>query len=400
MKPMSAQDQLSRVTSIDDLRALAERNVPRAFFQYTDHGSYSQSTLDANRRDLQSIGLRQRVAIDVDNRSLQTIILGERVEMPLAIAPLGLCGMMRGDGEILACRAAQKAGIPYCLSTMSICSIEDVAEAVDHPFWFQLYVMRDRGFVRELIERAIAAKCSALVPTLDLQILGERYCDVKNGMTVPPKITFANVFDVATKPGWAFSVLKGKRKTFGNIAGRIKGMDNVTSLAQWMATQFDPTLNWRDMEWIRDLWPGKFVLKGILDVEDAKIAASLGVSAIVVSNHGGRQLDGAESSISALRKIVDAVGDKVEILFDGGIRSGQDVLRALAVGARGCMIGRAAAYGVGAAGEPGVTKALDIIRKQLDVSMALTGSRSISEIGPHILTDPHGGNNEVRDNRA
>ena len=382
---MSETDRLHRVTSIEDLRSLAERRVPRAFFQYTDHGSYSQSTLQANRQDLEAIRLRQRVAIDVDKRTLQSTIIGESVELPLAIAPLGLLGMMHGDGEILACRAAQKAGIPFCLSTMSICSIEDVAEAVDHPFWFQLYVMRDRGFVRELIERAVAAKCSALFPTLDLQILGERYCDVKNGMTVPPEITLANILDVATKPAWAVSVLRGRRKTFGNLDGRIKGMNNVTSLSQWMAKQFDPTLNWKDIEWIRNIWPGKLVLKGILDVEDAKIASSLGVSAIVVSNHGGRQLDGARSSISVLPKVVDAVGGKVEVLFDGGIRSGQDVLRALALGARGCMIGRAAAYGVGAAGELGVMKALGIIRKQLDVSMALTGTRTIADIGSHIV---------------
>lgn len=380
-----APDPLRHVTSIDDLRALAERRVPRAFFQYMDHGSYSQSTLHANRRDMEAILLRQRVGIDVSRRNLESAIIGEKTELPIAISPLGLLGMIHGDGEIHVCRAAQKAGVPFCLSTMSICSIEDVAQAVGQSFWFQLYVMRDRGFVRELIERAIAAKCSALVQTLDLQILGERYCDVKNGMTIPPKLTLANILDVGTKPAWAMSVQKGKRKTFGNLAGRIKGMDDVTSLAQWLATQFDATLNWRDIEWIKGIWPGKLVLKGILDVEDAKIAASLGISAIIVSNHGGRQLDGAPSSISALPRIVDAVGDKVEILFDGGIRSGQDVLRALALGARGCMIGRAAAYGLGAAGEAGVAKVLGIIRKQLDVSMALTGATSIDQIGPHIL---------------
>lgn len=389
-------DRLHRVTSVEDLRSLAERRVPRAFFQYADHGSYAQSTLRANRRDLEAILLRQRVGIDVDDRNLRTTIIGESVELPLAVAPIGLCGMMHGDGEILACRAAQRAGIPFCLSTMSICSIEDVAASVDRPFWFQLYVMRDRGFVRELIERALAANCSALVPTLDLPILGKRYCDVKNGMTVPPEVTVANILDVATKPAWAASMLMGKRKTFGNIAGRIKGMDNVTSLAQWMVRQFDPTLTWRDIEWIRGIWPGKLVLKGILDPDDARIAAGLGASAIVVSNHGGRQLDGAPSSISALPKVVDAVGGTAEILFDGGIRSGQDVLRALALGARGCMIGRAAAYGVGAAGESGVTKAISIIRQQLDVSMALTGTRSVAEIGPHILAERLGDSNEAR----
>jgi L-lactate dehydrogenase (cytochrome) len=395
MMPMFARHSLNRLTNVEDLWSAAERRVPRAFFQYTDHGSYSQSTLRANRRDLEAIELRQRVAIDVDDRSPRTAIIGEAAELPLAIAPIGLCGMMHGDGKILVCRAAQAAGIPFCLSTMSICSIEDVAEAVDLPFWFQLYVMRDRGFVRELIERAIAVKCSALMPTLDLQILGERYCDVKNGMIVPPEITLANILDVATKPAWALSVLRGKRKTFGNLAGRINGMEGVASLARWMAKQFDPTLNWRDIEWIRSIWPGKLILKGILDVEDAKIGAGLGVSAIVVSNHGGRQLDGAPSSISALPKVVDAVGGDVEILFDGGIRSGQDVLRALALGAHACMIGRAAAYGVGAAGEPGVAKALSIIRKQLDVSMALTGTRSVTDVGPHILARAHGGTHEV-----
>ncbi|MEZ5900378.1 MAG: alpha-hydroxy acid oxidase [Hyphomicrobiaceae bacterium] len=372
-------------TSIEDLRALAERRVPKAFFEYMDHGSYSQSTLRANCRDFEALELRQRVGIDVSNRILSTELIGESAELPLAIAPVGLLGMMRGDGEIHVCRAAQKAGIPFCLSTMSICSIEDVAQAVEQPFWFQLYVMRDRGFVRELIERAIAAKCNALVTTLDLQVQGERYCDSKNGLTVPLKVTLSNVLDVLTKPAWAVGIQNGRRKTFGNLASRIKGADSIVSLAEWVANQFDPTLNWKDVEWIRSIWPGKLVLKGILDVEDAKIAAELGVSAIIVSNHGGRQLDGAPSSISSLPRVVEAVGDKVEVLFDGGIRSGQDILRALALGARGCLIGRAAAYGLGAAGEAGVAKAIAILRKQLDVSMALTGTRSVSEIGPQIL---------------
>jgi L-lactate dehydrogenase (cytochrome) len=385
---MSRNQNLGKVTSIDDLRRIAERRVPRAFFEYGDHGSYSQSTLRANRSDLEAIKLRQRVAIDVDKRDLTTTILGEPSSLPLALAPIGLLGMQRGDGEILACRAAQEAGIPFCLSTMSICSIEDVAAAVDAPFWFQLYVMRDRGFVRELIQRAIAAKCSALFPTLDLPILGQRYCDVKNGMTVPPRITFANVVDVATKPTWAVSILKGKRKTFGNLAGHIEGMENVTTLAKWMATQFDATLNWKDIEWIRSIWPGKIVLKGILDVEDARIAAGLGVSAIVVSNHGGRQLDGAPSSVAALPKIAQAVGSDVEIIFDGGIRSGQDVLRAIALGAKSCMAGRAYVYGLGAGGKAGVTKAIDIIRQELDVSMALTGTTAVRNISLHNIADP------------
>jgi L-lactate dehydrogenase (cytochrome) len=376
---------LQTATSIDDLRDIAKARVPKAFFEYADHGSYSQSTMRANRSDLQAIGLRQRVAIDVDKRDLQTTIAGIPANLPLALAPIGLCGMQHGDGEILAARAAAAAGIPFCLSTMSICSIEDVAAASPVPFWFQLYVMRDRGFVKALIERAIAAKCSVLVPTLDLQILGKRYCDVKNGMTVPPKVTVANVIDVATKPRWAWSILNGKRKNFGNISGHVAGMESVSTLSQWIGQQFDPTLSWKDLEWIRSIWPGKIVLKGILDVEDAKIAASLGVTAIVASNHGGRQLDGAPSSISQLGRIVDAVQGKTEVIFDGGVRSGQDVLRALAYGASSCMIGRAYIYGLGAGGQAGVTKAIEIIRDELDVSMALTGTRSVREIDRSVL---------------
>jgi L-lactate dehydrogenase (cytochrome) len=376
---------LQTATSIDDLRDIAKARVPKAFFEYADHGSYSQSTMRANRSDLQAIGLRQRVAIDVDKRDLQTTIAGIPAKLPLALAPIGLCGMQHGDGEILAARAAAAAGIPFCLSTMSICSIEDVAAASHVPFWFQLYVMRDRGFVKALIERAIAAKCSVLVPTLDLQILGKRYCDVKNGMTVPPKVTVANVIDVATKPRWAWSILNGKRKNFGNISGHVSGMESVSTLSQWIGQHFDPTLSWKDLEWIRSIWPGKIVLKGILDVEDAKIAASLGVTAIVASNHGGRQLDGAPSSISQLGRIVDAVQGKTEVIFDGGVRSGQDVLRALAYGASSCMIGRAYIYGLGAGGQAGVTKAIEIIRDELDVSMALTGTKNVRDIDRSVL---------------
>lgn len=376
---------LQTAICIDDLRDMAKARVPKAFFEYADHGSYSQSTMRANRSDLQAIGLRQRVAIDVDKRDLKTTIAGSPANLPLALAPIGLCGMQHGDGEILAARAAAAAGIPFCLSTMSICSIEDVAAASPVPFWFQLYVMRDRGFVKALIERAIAAKCSVLVPTLDLQILGKRYCDVKNGMTVPPKVTLANVIDVATKPRWAWSILNGKRKNFGNISGYVSGMESVSTLSQWIGQQFDPTLSWKDIEWIRSIWPGKIVLKGILDVEDAKIAASLGVTGIVASNHGGRQLDGAPSSISQLGRIVDAVQGKTEVIFDGGVRSGQDVLRALAYGASSCMIGRAYIYGLGAGGQAGVTKAIEIIRDELDVSMALTGTRSVREIDRSVL---------------
>jgi L-lactate dehydrogenase (cytochrome) len=288
--------------------------------------------------------------------------------------------MQHGDGEILACRAAQAAGIPFTLSTMSICSIEDVAAAVGKPFWFQLYVMKDRGFIRALIERAAAAKCSALVLTVDLQILGQRHRDIKNGMTVPPKLRLGNLVDIATKPAWALSILRGKRKIFGNISGHIKGTENVTSLTQWISGQFDPGLNWKDVEWIKSLWPGKLVLKGILDVEDARIAAKTGATALVVSNHGGRQLDGAPASITALPKIADAVGSDIEVLFDGGVRCGQDVFRALALGARACLSGRAYIYGLGAAGEAGVARAIEIIKNELDVTMALTGCANVGEI--------------------
>ena len=373
------------ITCIEDLRERARRKVPRAFFDYAQAGSYSQQTLRANRDDLERITLRQRVLVDVSQRDLTTSIIGEPARLPLAIPPVGLRGMQHGDGEILACRAAQAGGIPFTLSTMSICSIEDVAAAVGKPFWFQLYVMRDRGFIKALIERAAAARCSALVLTVDLPVLGQRHCDIRNGMTVPPKISLANLIDMATKPGWVLSILQGKRKTFGNLAGHVRGMENVISLAQWTNSQFDPTLNWRDVEWVRALWPGKLILKGILDVEDARIAAKTGASALVVSNHGGRQLDGAPSSISALPKIADAVGSEIEIMFDGGIRSGQNVLRALALGARSCMIGRAYVYGLGAGGEEGVAKAIEILGKELDVSMALTGSQSVRDVGRSII---------------
>jgi L-lactate dehydrogenase (cytochrome) len=376
---------MNTATCIEDLRQLARRKVPRAFFDYADRGSYAEETLRANREDLERIKLRQRVLIDVSQRSQSTTILGEPAALPLSLGPIGLCGMQHGDGEILACRAAQSANIPFCLSTLSICSIEDVVEAVQKPFWFQLYVMKDRGFVRSLIERAIAAKCSALVLTIDLQVLGQRHADIRNGMTVPPEIRLSNIIDIATKPTWALSVARGKRKTFGNVAGRVPGMDSVNSLAGWINNQFDPALSWKDVEWIRSLWPGKLIVKGILDVEDAKFAAKTGASALVVSNHGGRQLDGAPSSISMLPKVVDAVGSDIEIMFDGGIRSGQDVLRALALGARSCMLGRAYLYGLGAAGEAGVAQAIAIIAKELDVTMALTGTRHVADIGPQVL---------------
>jgi len=370
---------------IEDMRREARRRVPKMFFEYADHGSYAEETLRANRTDLERIKLRQRVLVDVAQRDLSTTILGERAALPMILAPIGLCGMQWGDGEILACRAAQAAGIPFCLSTMSICAIEDVAAAVDKPFWFQLYVMKDRGFVRALIERAIAAKCGALVLTVDLQVLGQRHCDLRNGMTVPPEPRLRNLIDIATKPAWALSVLRGKRKTFGNLSGYVRGMENVRSLSQWISGQFDPALSWADVEWIRSIWPGKLVLKGVLDVEDAKLAAKTGAAALIVSNHGGRQLDGAKSSIAALPGIVDAVGDEIDIMFDGGIRSGQDMMRALALGAGSCMIGRAYLYGLGAGGAEGVGRAIEILRKELDVTMALTGTRRVADIGKHVL---------------
>ncbi len=373
------------MTCIEDLRRTAHRKVPRAFIDYAEAGSYAEQTLAANRADLERIKLRQRILFDVSNRSTKTTILGEPAALPLALAPIGLCGMQHGDGEILACRAAQAAGIPFTLSTMSICSIEDVAAAVDKPFWFQLYVMKDRGFIRALIERAAAAKCSALVLTVDLQVIGQRHKDIENGMTVPPKITLKNVIDIATKPAWALSVLRGKRKTFGNIAGHYPGMDSVTVLSKWISEQFDPTLSWKDVEWIRSIWPGKLILKGILDVEDARIAAKTGAAAIVVSNHGGRQLDGAASSIAMLPPIAEAVGSQLEVMFDGGIRSGQDIARALALGAHACMSGRAYIYGLGAGGEAGVARAIEIMRNELDITMALMGVTNVDDIDRRVM---------------
>jgi L-lactate dehydrogenase (cytochrome) len=384
---------MKNVTCIEDLRQIARRKVPRAFFDYTEAGSYAQETLRANREDMERIKLRQRVLVDMAKRSLSTTILGEPVPLPLALAPVAMTGLVHGDGEILACRAAHQAGVPYTLSTMSICSIEDVAGAVGKPFWFQLYVMRDRGFVRSLIERAAAARCSALVVTVDLQVLGQRHCDIKNGLSVPPEMKLKNIIDMTTKPAWVLSVLRSRRRTFGNLAGHVRGMDNIASLAQWTATQFDQALNWKDIEWIRSLWPGKLILKGILDIEDAKLATKTGASAIVVSNHGGRQLDGAPSSISMLPEIANAVGSEIEIMFDGGIRSGQDLMRALALGARSCMIGRSYIYGLGAGGQAGVVKAVEIIGKELDVTMALTGVKSVKDIDERVLARGPSGRN-------
>ncbi|MFA5121281.1 L-lactate dehydrogenase [Zavarzinia sp.] len=373
------------VTNVQDLRLMARRRIPRAIFDYADRGSYDERTIAANRADLAALNLRQRVMIDVSGRSTETTMLGEKVTMPIAIAPTGLTGLFHGNGEILGARAAQNFGVPFCLSTMSICSIEDVAEATGKPFWFQLYVMRDRGFVKSLVERAIAAKCSALVLTLDLQIQGQRHRDIKNGLNVPPKLTLANAIDIATKPEWALRVLFGKRRSFGNLAGHVKNADGLDTLAKWTASQFDPSLSWKDVEWIRTIWPGKLILKGVLDAEDAKAAAATGAEAVIVSNHGGRQLDGAVSSIRALPRVAEAIGDKTEIWFDGGVQSGQDVLKALALGARGCLIGKAWLYGLAAMGEAGVTKVLDLIAKELDVSMALTGTRSIADVTAAVL---------------
>ena len=384
---MPVRPSMELMTCIEDLRAVARRKVPRAFFDYVEAGSYSEETLRFNREDISRVKLRQRVLVDMTTRDTATTIIGERFALPLALAPVAVTGLQHGDGEILACRAAHAAGIQFCLSTMSICSVEDVAEATTKPFWFQLYVMRDRGFIKELIQRAADAGCSALVVTVDLQVLGQRHCDIKNGLAVPPEVRLRNIIDMATKPAWVLSVLRGKRKTFGNLAGHVKGMENVKSLAQWTATQFDQALSWKDIEWIKSLWPRKLILKGILDVDDARTAAKAGADAIVVSNHGGRQLDGASSTISMLPKIADAVGSDTEVLFDSGIRSGQDVMRALALGAKGCLIGRAYNYGLGAGGEAGVARAIEIIRKELDVTMALTGTKSIAEIDRKVIAD-------------
>jgi L-lactate dehydrogenase (cytochrome) len=378
---------MKHVTCIEDLRLLHKQRVPKAFFDYADRGSYTEDTLRANFDDLQQIKFRQRILVDVSKRDLSTTILGEPASMPLILAPVGLLGMQRGDGEIHACRAAQAAGIPFTQSTMSICSIEDIAASVQKPFWFQLYVMKDRGFIKALIERAIAAKCSALVLTVDLQVIGQRHQDIKNGMTVPPEWSLSKLIDFASKPAWVSGVLRGKRKTFGNLAGHLKVGDDITSLSTWINSQFDTTLNWKDIDWIRSIWPGKLILKGILDVEDAEIAAKTGAQALVVSNHGGRQLDGAPSSIEVLPEIVDAVGSQIEVIFDGGIRSGMDVMRALAMGAKSCMIGRAYAYGLGAAGEGGVAKALDILAKELTTTMGLCGVNNIAEIDERVLAN-------------
>ncbi len=371
--------------STDDFRRLAQRKIPKAIFDYADGGSYEERTLRRNAADLDAMSFRQRVMVDVSKISLATTLLGSAVSMPLAIGPTGLAGLFHGDGEILGARAAAACGIPFCLSTMSICSIEDVRAATQEPFWFQQYLMKDRGFNQELIDRAAAARCSALMLTLDLQVIGERRRDPRNGLTIPPQLTLRNAWDIATKPAWALKVLFGKRRTFGNLVGRIGGSSGINTLAEWTATQFDASANWRDVEWVRSRWPGKLILKGVLDAEDARLAAAAGADAIVVSNHGGRQLDGAPSSISVLSEIVDSVGGRCEVMFDGGVRSGQDIAKALALGARGALIGKAFLYALSAAGEAGVTRAIEIMRNELRVTLALTGISSIEAVGPHIL---------------
>jgi L-lactate dehydrogenase (cytochrome) len=373
------------ITQIEDLRRLAQKRVPRMFYDYADSGSWTESTYRANQSDFNDIKLRQRVAVDMTNRTTATTMVGQAVSMPVALAPTGLTGMQHADGEILAARAAREFGVPFTLSTMSICSIEDVAEHAGQGFWFQLYMMKDRAFMSRLIARAKAAQCGALVLTLDLQILGQRHKDIVNGLSAPPKLTLKNMLNIATKPRWALGMLSTQRRQFGNIVGHVTGVDDMSSLSTWTAQQFDPSLNWDDVAWVKSQWDGKLIIKGILDVEDARLAAASGADALVVSNHGGRQLDGAESSIRVLPKIVDAVGSQIEIHMDSGIRSGQDVLKARALGARGVYIGRAFLYGLGAMGQAGVQCALEIIHKELDVTMALCGHRDIENVGRDII---------------
>ena len=376
---------MTAIACIEDLRKKAEKRVPRMFYDYADSGSWSESTYRANEDDLQAIKFRQRVAIDVSTRDTKMLMLGETTTMPVALAPTGLTGMQYADGEILAAKAAADFGVPFTLSTMSICSIEDVAAHSSTPFWFQLYVMRDRDFIRRLVDRARAAKCSALMITLDLQIMGQRHKDVRNGLSAPPKPTLRNLMNLVQKPAWCLGMLGTKRRQFGNIIGHVKGVKDMSSLADWTVSQFDASLSWDDVREIRKQWGGKVIIKGILDAEDARAAVNVGADAIVVSNHGGRQLDGALSAIKALPAIVDAVGDKAEVWMDGGIRSGQDVLRAIAMGAQGTLIGRAFLYGLGAGGQAGVTKALEIIHKELDLTMGLCGQSELRKVDSSIL---------------
>lgn len=373
------------VNCISDLRELARRKIPRAIFEYADRGSYDEVTFNRNRADLAALEFRQRVMVDVSKQSLATTVLGETWKIPVGIAPTGLTGLFHANGEMLGARAAESYGVPFCLSTMSICSIEDVRSAVSKPFWFQLYLMRDRGFNAELIERAKAAQCSALMLTVDMPIQGLRRRDPKNGLSIPPRLTLRNALDIATRPKWALEVLMGKRRTFGNLADRMKDTGGLTTLSQWIGSQFDPTVSWKDIEWVRSRWPGKLILKGILDAEDARLACENAADALVVSNHGGRQLDGAPSTVSVLPEIVDAVSGRCEVLFDGGVRSGQDVLKALALGARGCLIGKAFLYALAAMGERGVMMALDILSNELKVSLALTGTNDVRNVSRDVL---------------
>lgn len=376
---------MAAITDIADLKALARRRVPKMFFEYVDTGSWTQSTYYDNEAAFRRQKLRQRVAVDIDNRSVRSEMIGEPVAMPVALSPIGLTGMQHADGEILAAQAAEEFGVPFTLTTMAVCSIEDVAQNTKKPFWFQLYVMRDRGFSESLLARAKAAHCSALVLTLDLQLIGQRHRDIKNGLSTPPKITPRFIAEMMMKPGWCMKMLQTKRRTFGNIVGHAPGVSNIDSMAEWTKRQFDQSLDWSSIEWVRRHWDRKLILKGINDVEDARIAAGLGADAIIVSNHGGRQLDGALASYDALRDIVDAVGDKVEVHFDGGIRSGQDVFKAIAMGAKATFIGRAYIFGLGAMGKAGVTRALEIIRAELDATMGLCGERDIKAVGRHNL---------------
>jgi L-lactate dehydrogenase (cytochrome) len=373
------------ITTIEDLRVLAKKRVPRMFYDYADAGSWTESTYRANEEDFAKIKFRQRVAVNLVDRTTRSTMIGQEVAMPLALAPTGLTGMQHADGEILAARAAERFGVPFTLSTMSICSIEDVAKHTTKPFWFQLYVMKDRDFINRLIDRAKAARCSALVLTLDLQVLGQRHKDIRNGMSAPPKLTLANMLNLATKPRWCMNILRTPRRQFGNIVGHATSVSDMSSLSSWTSQQFDPALSWDDVEWIKQRWGGKLIIKGIMDPIDARLAADSGADALIVSNHGGRQLDGAQSSIGALPAIVEAVGKQIEVHMDGGIRSGQDVIRALALGAKGVYIGRPFLYGLGAMGEAGVTTCLDIIRNELDLTMAFCGLRDVNDVDRNIL---------------
>ena len=377
---------MSVITTIEDLRVLAKRRVPKMFFDYMASGSWTETTLRQNMEDFAKIAFRQRVAVDLSNRTVQTSMLGETVTMPVALAPTGLAGMQHANGEILAAKAAMNFGVPFTLSTMSICSIEDLADNVQSPFWFQLYVMRDRDFSHKLVSRAQNAGCSALIVTLDLQVMGQRHQDIKNGLTTPPRLTLRNILDMMKRPAWSWGMLNTKRRQFGNIVGHVDGVSDLSSLAAWTAEQFDPSLSWEDIARIRDLWQGKLVLKGIMDPEDAAKGVEIGADAIIVSNHGGRQLDGSNSTISALPSIVEAVGKDTEVWLDGGIRTGQDVLKAIALGADATLIGRSYLYGLGALGERGVTQALEILHKELDMTMALCGHRAINEVDRDIFS--------------